>query len=380
MAKYTVTHKCGHEKEHNLIGPRRSREWKLERLESELCDECEAAERERQNAEAAAANREMGLPELIGTENQVGWAESIRHRFMDELDDMMERYKDETVTEEGQVIIDTLMAQTRASWWIDHRHLPLEQLFDQIARDIKKGAIQVARPEDQTQLALEAKAEATIRPDQPMTDTVAEIRVTGPSLEVDFPERNEDFRKLIRYGLGYSWSGSFWKRKTGAFGTPENRAAETGHRLLAAGFPIRVYDADLRRRILEADFEPEPKRAVYRRDIGRFANWFALRWPYGEDYYEAARALPGARYDRPHVVVPVEHFEAVIGFAETYGFALSPGAQDLVETARAAKEAELIAPPIKPKTQAKGRAPGRVPEPLEVPEDVEIDDSLRDDD
>lgn len=381
MAQYTVTHKCGHEVVHRLYGPSRQREWRLKKLAEELCPACEEAERAKRNAEAAARNREMGLPPLTGTEKQVAWAESIRARIMKELDDELAAglAAGEQITEEGQMLIDTLMAQTEARWWIDARHFSIRSLMELLAEQIRYGVVKPVRREDD-KAALEAKAEATIRPEQPKTETVAEIRITPDGkIEVEFPEMNEAFRKLIRFELGYTWTGSVWRRIAGLFGTAQDRAVETGHRLLAAGFPIRIYDQQLRQRILDGDFEPEPKRTIIKLTSGKHAGWFAISWPRSEDYYRAASRLPGAKWDKPYVVVPPEQFEAVVGFAETYDFALSPGAKELVEAARAAKEAELVAPPMEPKKPAKGRKPSRVPEPLEVPDEVTIDDDLRDD-
>jgi len=48
---------------------------RLENVEAQkLCRECYQAELAKQNAKAAAAAAEMGLPELTGTEKQVVWA------------------------------------------------------------------------------------------------------------------------------------------------------------------------------------------------------------------------------------------------------------------------------------------------------------------
>jgi len=381
--RYTVTHSCGHTADHKLTGPQRYREYKLRKLAEDLCPACEEAERSKRNAEAAARNREMGLPPLTGTEKQVAWAESIRARIMKELDDELAAglAAGEQITEEGQMLIDTLMAQTEARWWIDARHFSIRSLMELLAEQIRCGLVKPVRREDETKAALEAKAEATIRPAEPKTETVAEIRITPDQrIEVEFPEMNETFRQLIRFELGYTWTGSVWRRAAGLFGTAEDRAVETGHRLLAAGFPVRIYDQQLRQRILDGDFEPEPKRVIRKLSTGEHAGWFGISWPRSEDYYRAASRLPGAKWDKPYVVVPPEQFEAVVGFAETYGFALSPGAKELVEAARAAKEAALVAPPMEPKRAPKGRKPSEKPPKLEVPAEVTIDDSLRDDD
>src|SRR5690606_36172832 len=286
---------------------------------------------------------------------------------------------------------ERLAMETSASWWIDHRGITmlnarwahegmawdwLTRLEDEVLPSDEEAAPVVAEPPDA------AKVEATVRPAEPRTATVAEIRKVGNLIEIEFPERREDFRKLVRFELGYSWTGSCWRRTvTDVAGPVEERVVETAHRLLTAGFPIRLYDEELRRRAIEADFIPEPKRVIYKRTTGKYAGWFAIEWPWDEDYYKAARNLPGARWDRDsrRVVVPAEQWEAVIGFAEFYDFTLSPGAQALVDQARAAQEAALVAPPMEPKRAPKGRKPSQTPPKLEVPEEVAIDDSLRDD-
>lgn len=387
MAKYEVTHACGHVDTHNLIGPRRSREWKLSRLEEEFCRDCALEEQRRKNEEAAEANRADELPPLEGTEKQVLWAESIRREALNGLARFIDHKKYGDAI--GQ-LIERLSAEIRASWWIDHRGMTALNtpwahegiMFDWLQAMKRAGVLSVGEPPSVVTVTPdEVKVEATVRPAEPRTETVAEIRQVGNLIEIDFPERREDFRKLVRFELGYSWSGKCWRRTISGVACPvEDRVVETAHRLLAAGFSIRLYDAELRRRAIEGGFTPEPKRVIYKRTSGEYAGWFAIGWPRDEDYYGAARALPGSRWDRPNVVVPAEQWEAVLGFAETYDFALSPGARELMEQSRGAQEAALVAPPIKPKRAPKGRQPSQTPPKLEVPVEVDIDDSLRDDD
>ena len=51
MAKYDITHECGHTETHNLIGPRRDRERRIQWLETSLCSECYRADLEKRRAE-----------------------------------------------------------------------------------------------------------------------------------------------------------------------------------------------------------------------------------------------------------------------------------------------------------------------------------------
>jgi len=234
------------------------------------------------------------------------------------------------------------------------------------SRKLRKGVIELA------------KAEATVRPAEVKTETVAEITVADDKVKIVFPEKRDDFRLLVK-GLGYIWTG-VWERKIyWQNGTPADRAAEAGHNLLAAGFIVRIYDSATRQMAIDGSYEPEQKRWIYYRMDGKYEGWFAIHWQRPDDFYAVARKLPGSRWDRPFVVVPPEQFEQVLGFAETYEFSLTDKAQGIADEARAAKEAMLIVN-VEPKMERAAAKPGIKPPVLETPERVEVDESLRDDD
>jgi hypothetical protein len=73
MAKYYITHSCGHEATHDLLDPINGRESRAAWLEKQPCMDCKRAA---ENAAAKEAN--AGLPALEGNEKQIAWAESIR--------------------------------------------------------------------------------------------------------------------------------------------------------------------------------------------------------------------------------------------------------------------------------------------------------------
>ena len=79
MAKYTVTHTCGHTQEVNLFGKHTERDRRIAWLETQLCPECKRKQ-ELENAKAQAS----GLPELTGSEKQIEWAMVIRQKWIDE--------------------------------------------------------------------------------------------------------------------------------------------------------------------------------------------------------------------------------------------------------------------------------------------------------
>ena len=82
MAKYNVTHSCGHEHEYKLFGKTRERDGKMAWLARQECPECR-----RKAAEEAAkvATEGMELPELEGSEKQVKWANTIRGQFINAI-------------------------------------------------------------------------------------------------------------------------------------------------------------------------------------------------------------------------------------------------------------------------------------------------------
>lgn len=97
MAKYDVTHTCGHTVEIEQFGPEQARREARAQMRQHPCLAC-------RNAEAAAANAEAGLPALTGSPKQIAWAESIRAKAV----------ANRTTTPEQQRIAG-------AAWWIDHR-------------------------------------------------------------------------------------------------------------------------------------------------------------------------------------------------------------------------------------------------------------------
>ena len=52
MAWYKGTFACGHEGKVNVIGKMKDREWKVNRLFSEVCEECRKKEQDEANKEA----------------------------------------------------------------------------------------------------------------------------------------------------------------------------------------------------------------------------------------------------------------------------------------------------------------------------------------
>lgn len=185
----------------------------------------------------------------------------------------------------------------------------------------------------------------TIRPKEPITETVADISISGNYIHISFLERDEDFREIIK-GNGFSWGGFGvgWERKCNRYtGTALDRATEISILLLKAGFIISIADDTLKEKILKKEYAPEQKRWIRTIVGGEYIGWFCLSWEYGnERIYNAARAIKGSRWSRPDVVIPPYQYEAVQDLAEEFDFKLSEGTKELIESAKRTKEEALI--------------------------------------
>lgn len=389
---------CGDQVYFNVGKNRRETDRHAAWLESQgrLCEECDAKQRQAHNAQCAEENAAAGLPALTGSEKQVAWAESIRSQRMGHIRQALagelapmyleafwgnpEYYRTTPpmAVDDPNVgyAIDLLKKQTSAHWWIDNRETRIGHLLKNL---FVTNPPPIEEPEPVKEAKAEAQAEATIRPESPLTETVAEIRVHEKSVEIVFPEKREDFWQIVKKQLDYTWSDTSWKRSLGVTtGTPADRAAEAGNKLLNAGFIIRIFDPAIRQAAIDGAFEQECHRWISRK--GDDNSRFLIRWD-GRDerLYNAARKLKGSKYDSTAkaVIVRAEHFDEVLDFAQMYEFRLTLGAQEAVNLARSARDAALVATPAQVEDHIPP-TPGIKPRKLKVPDNVDIDVELSD--
>lgn len=397
MAWYDGTHACGHEGRINVVGPTKDRQWKVDRHFEKLCPECWEIEKQRkfdeENQKATEAAAEMELPVLTGSEKQVSWANTLRQKWIDIAEKYVENAKtnierfkknnpqhaaevEKTLANVIMAIDHILRSKTQARKWIDGRDDNASSEIIEVAEKIEKTEAAPVVPDTVKQEALE---DMTIRPSESVTNLVTEIKIKDALVTARYPERNDGFNKIVKQ-LKYKWTGLVWQRETGIrTGSPLERAAELGIRLLAAGYPVRVYQEDLQEQILSGAFQPESRRWVMKSTNNTGKVSFVIEWSREDgDFYNAAKRLPGAKWKSGNgMLVPKEAFREVLGFAEQYKFSLSPGALVLTQEAQQEWEAAMVADVAAPEKEVLPQ-PGKRPQKLEI-EDGGIDENLRDD-
>ena len=141
MAKYTVTHRCGHKQQHAVYGS--NRDWELKRLAEQVCAACYKEVLQKADEKDVAWATENGLPALIGTEKQVAWANAIRRGKRAELDKEEKRFNAlaaQAAAEHADYIAQIRAAfqivrkEDRAAWWIENRNASAQDMLKQYVK------------------------------------------------------------------------------------------------------------------------------------------------------------------------------------------------------------------------------------------------------
>lgn len=218
--------------------------------------------------------------------------------------------------------------------------------------------------------------EIIIRPAEPVCNLIARIGVAADAVTVILPVKHDGFNDLVK-SVDYIWTGEVWRHSVDSWRKAMNLAAETGHRLLAAGFWIAPPLPEIKAMIVEESFEPEHRRKVLVISSGKYEGWFALWWSRSEDCYDAAKRITGSRYSKPYVVVPPEIYAEVEDFAVIRNFHIGPAAQVAIAKASVAIEAALLLQVTDYELETD--SDDRIPD-LGIPESMGIDDDLADHD
>ena len=197
MSWYPVTYRCGHAGREQIYGPVSRREWIADQRAQKLCADCWAEEKERErtreNTEATAWAEEYGLPELIGTEKQVAYAQTVRKA-------LIQAFEGYRAPEEA---LQAFMAESRASWWLDRwsdgGFMAPQRIIDQW---VDRHAADPVIPEAAAQ---ELSAEATVQPEHAVTNVFADITVPDDqTIRVVFPQRLDAARAVLKQ-MNFRW-------------------------------------------------------------------------------------------------------------------------------------------------------------------------------
>ncbi|MFA5305916.1 MAG: hypothetical protein WC365_00555 [Candidatus Babeliales bacterium] len=319
---------------------RQTKEYWREREGTEFgtCSECYKKEQEEKRQKAIS---EAGLPELTGSEKQIGWATKIRF-------DKYEISKDYTskMSPKGAEVYDRLFGTVEAKFWIDNR----DKSFRELATLVMSMAPAEVEAEIKAEEEKESKAKMQVLlPATPVDETPVEIKVADVAVIVN-SKKDEKIIEVCK-NSGYSWKDGAW-RKAISFrtGTAIDRAADIGNKLLNAGYPVAIDNADAAQKAVSAEFEPECTRwvSVPKGETGRFMIYWRGK---NQSLYETARSLPHSSYDSPDIMVPIKYFREVEDFAGLYGFKFSPGAIKAIAEYKASLEVKRVVPGKAPKVE-----------------------------
>lgn len=355
MAWYEGTFSCGHEGRVNIIGPNKDRQWKIDYHFSGLCPECYEKERqekiERENMKAAQEAQKMELPDLEGTDKQVPWANTLRLKFIEKMEDIIKvtmenssdavlyqkrvvkELKDYGIKEIPQhkeipwffeeLLQYSLTEKTSASYWIIVRN---ENIFE---RTVELANERSSRYSDKD-IPKEILTEATVAPEEAIHPGI--VKITGNETYIKaYYIKDDDFRTIVK-NYGFFWDG-VWKRDLDEYtGSYIDRAAELGNALLRNGFTVQILDSQALQNAVSGMFQPECRRWIkYNEKVKKIV----LQWPRDDqsDIYTNSLKLPGAKWYSEYrgVLVKVDYYREIMDFADCYGFHFSKAAKAYID-------------------------------------------------
>lgn len=326
MAKYDITFSCGHNGTVELFGKDKDRKWRLERYRDfGICDECLKKSRDEENDRALREAKEMGLPELLGTEKQISWATTIRQGFMVLLRN--KKFSNDNLKEKTMDLFQIILkTKIKASWWIDKRGNTLDEILNSEYEQIQKVNIKNI---DNSTLAEQSKDEMTISAENVIHDGRVEVIINENEVKAIY-EKNMDFISIVKE-LGYKWNGTVWYRNITEFtGSSEDRAGELIHKLINGGFRVFTTNDNAKYKAINSTFEPENDYWIIKVDDKIGIKMFI----HNDNIYQKSRKLNGSRWDSTNrcVTVSVIYYNEILEFGRAYNFSISKKAKQLIES------------------------------------------------
>lgn len=337
--KYTVTYTCGHTGRVELFGKSKDRDWKLKNMESDLCPDCYRAQQEENNKKIA---EELGLPDLIGSEKQIAWANTLRTKSLEEIQMWVNKNKKmlekDPTNEKIQGFVKNITdlyqgfaGIDQAKFWIDNRGWSIQEKINWFVKEREQ------KPVKETEK--ETLPDDTVYPEENKTKAVTEIIVTvnrygNPIIAILSPKDPVIIAILKKSGFRWDEDRMQWILRLGATtGTSADRMADIGNALLSGGVGICIHDKEIRDNAVSGNFEARHHRWILNHDD---KNVKILYERGADDIYEAARKLPLNRYNGElhAVTVSAKSYSEIRDFANVFGFKISPNAEKILEAAQ----------------------------------------------
>ncbi len=318
------------------------------------CDECPECYRKRKEAERKAELEELkeaysDLPQLIGTERQVAWATKIRFESLKRLAAWEGRLLSDLKSGDGikREITDTLdlvegiremfERKKNASWWIDNQPRDSWTMSDLYRKE--RGHLDEEEIEEKTVEQTTVKPETCTKPGAVVIKAAKTIKCVYP--------KDEDLRTIVKK-LGFRWDGEdrAWVKQVPDWDSSADRAAELGSQLLNAGFAVSIQDAEIRRKAVEADYQPGCRRLVICVG-GKLCALFER----DEELNKEVKKI-GGRWSRNNgaYIVPKARWLELLDFAGLHGFFITPDAERLIENQQNSEVTVSPAAAVDPET------------------------------
>ena len=299
------------------------------------CDDCHTKEREEEkaaaNAKAAEETKEFELPELLGSPRQVEWANTIRVAYFKSYSKIVTKYSELLSSERQQCEVEyksflevaehLFATKTSAAFWIENRDLTIRILVKEHLGVFKKS-------EEKSELQ-PIIADYAVKPENSITDAVAEVKFSNDILTVSFPSKNDALIKSCKE-MGMKWNNKdlVWERKLSEITGTTDRVIEIGHRLLKAGIPVAIADEIIRNKAVKGDYKDECLLWVMNGPDDKLR----ISWDDG-DWYEKSKRISGAKWssEKRNMMVPVSSFKEIRDFAECNNFKVTTLAKEKMD-------------------------------------------------
>lgn len=328
MAQYEIMYQCGHTGTIYSYGARKYNESYLSLKSQELCPGCKI---EKENKKAAEISESMELPQLIGTERQVAWANTIRLSIMKkfpnliitELNDLTIPIDKKELKKAYNYVITNI---TKASFWIELHHVDSLELFTTLLCEYEKYI------EKKEQELSDAEKEAfTAQPDHIEFNSIVVLIKSKDGNLLAYYQKNETFIKIVKK-FYMKWQGDdCWKKTINEYNDSFNdRAAELGRRLLLAGFVVQFPNSQSKEMAMNKSYKEQQKRWISIHDDSTFA----IQFEQNRQLYREARAIPSATYCSPYVYVSTSYYKELEEFANCHNFKFTIEATRVLESLR----------------------------------------------